>query len=250
LNREFPGQETGFGGNDNWSTGYILDITTVSGHYDYNGDRGGSYSYSYVSGVTFLGGGGIFGGLAFQAGGGGGGAPSPDCGQLLTNTGLSGLTSAIVTAIRGVNSDPNVEALVAQTWSSESGFSNQPNNNINVDRRTGQNGIASGNVDIGPMQINYKTWAATFSSNNVDVFGTNLGSGAFDGDATANLAAGAVILENLYAKFGDDAAGYYRTGTGAFSKTRYGQEQYNFRQGIYNQHKNALRALFGSECFK
>jgi hypothetical protein len=98
--------------------------------------------------------------------------------------------------------------LLAVTWAAESGFSFNPNSNPN-------DGSAN-NADIGPVQINYRTfhgWAPLAGLG--DVFGTTTtGRQVFNGNPYDNLRAGARIL-NSYGD-GRTAVGRYRAGTGAF----------------------------------
>jgi len=126
--------------------------------------------------------------------------------------------------------------LLAVTWNAESGFSFNPNSNPN-------DGSAN-NADIGPMQINYRTfhnWAPLAGLGNI--FGTTTtGREVFNGNAYDNLRAGARIL-NGYGQ-GRTAAGHYRTGTGAFSRTPAGRAAFAARAGRYDQWSGGYDVFF------
>ena len=134
-----------------------------------------------------------------------------------------------------------------------------PNNNVNANPGGPSAAIAAGDVDIGPMQINYKTWVGTVQAGeNADpetsltaanVFGNQLGAGQFSGLPEANLAFDARILADLNRKYGTNAAGYYRTGDGPWSKTASGQAAFAQRQAIYNKYAGALSQYLMSDCF-
>lgn len=126
--------------------------------------------------------------------------------------------------------------MLAVTWAAESGFDFNPDSNPN-------DGSAN-NADIGPMQINYRTfngWAPLDGLG--DVFGTTTtGRHRFDGNSYDNLRAGARIL-NSYGQ-GRNAAGLYRTGTGAFARTPVGRAAFNARVGQYDQWAAGYNAFF------
>jgi hypothetical protein len=129
---------------------------------------------------------------------------------------------------------------LAVTWRLEGGttgseFAFNPTNN-------GNDGTA-GNVDIGPGQINYNTFAnsSILAGMNLDfVFGSNLGGGQmFNGDPEWNLHAAARILRS-YSGTDRNRAGKYRTGDGQWSKRAAGRAAYDSRVKGYD----ALKAKY------
>ena len=153
-----------------------------------------------------------------------GGSPAPS---------IEATKSILSTAIlEGVSA-----TLLAVTWNAESGFSSNPYSNPN-------DGSAN-NADVGPMQINYGTfngWAPLAHLGNV--FGTtSTGRQIFNGSEYDNLRAGARIL-NSYGGEGRTAAGRYRAGTGAFSRTPAGRAAFNSRAGRYDQWAGGYDAFF------
>jgi RHS repeat-associated protein len=138
--------------------------------------------------------------------------------------------------------------LLAVTWYKESTFSyfgdNIPSN---------KNDGTAGNVDVGPMQINYNTFAkwkplygVGYQGLPIDdennVFGPDR-NGDFSGSINSNLSAGARILKSYG---GDDRnrAGLYRSGNGDFLKTKQGKAEYNARAGEYDRLKPIYDIFF------
>jgi RHS repeat-associated protein len=171
------------------------------------------------------------------------------CDTMAKKTGLPGLNYRDAKFIMDVaKGNTDLASLIAFTWSAESSFRHSPPNNVN----------RGGTVDIGPMQINYQTWtdelnSSKYNPNNLsaqDVFGTTLGAGQFNGSYKANVTFGAEILRHLYNRYGLSAAGYYRTGEGAFLQTSVGREQFAARQTKWEKYKDSLLAYFRNEdCF-
>jgi hypothetical protein len=93
--------------------------------------------------------------------------------------------SAILTVAAIENIAPT---LLAVTWAGESGFNFYPDSTPNDG--------SEGNADVGPVQINYRTWHDSPLLNGLgNVFGTTTtGREQFNGDPMANLRMGARIL--------------------------------------------------------
>jgi RHS repeat-associated protein len=149
---------------------------------------------------------------------------------------LPGLYSANL--VLQVSEQTGVDAvLLAVTWAIESNWSLHPKNN----------GNRNGSVDIGPMQLNYQTWSGDAGKGYIvgNAFGTNLSKGqVFNGDPIANLVSAANILEELVELFGDKAAGYYRTGFGAWSRSEQGVAARRARQEKFQGMKAAYADFF------
>lgn len=140
--------------------------------------------------------------------------------------------------------------LFAVTWTGESGFGWFGDSIVN-----NNNDGTEGNVDIGPMQINYNTFKdfnAMYPKNRKgkrmfdtsDVFGTNLeGNQIFNGSEISNLTAGARILKS-YGGTDRNKAGLYRSGNGKFRKTKAGQDAYNSRTALYDSLKKSYDNFF------
>lgn len=160
------------------------------------------------------------------------------CGEQVFGAALVDAPSrAASSIIPGVAQMEGVDpALLAVTWRFESGFALNPDSNPNDGR--------PGNADIGPIQINYRTWHSWSGLNGLDdVFGTTTtGKEVFNGNALSNVRAGARILNSLGS--GRSAAGLYRTGTGNFSKTKAGIAEFNKRAGLYDQYAPKYAAFF------
>lgn len=150
--------------------------------------------------------------------------------------------------IRDTLKDENVDpTLLAVTWANEGSFRTRPENNQNSQRE--------GDVDIGPMQINYRQWANWSGFQGLPlgvdgVFGNSLlGRQEFNGSVLTNLRAGARILnEELRASNGNraDAAGYYTSGRGQYVKTPPGQRDFRHRRDSFNRLQRAFDKFF--EC--
>ncbi|CDM65425.1 RHS repeat-associated core domain-containing protein [Pyrinomonas methylaliphatogenes] len=191
-----------------------------------------------------------------EIGGGGGGTPGrPDeinffkapplyeeCAKHISGVPLPSAqaTAAILatSCLEGV--DPT---LLAATWLLESSFDFAPMSN--------PNDYTPGNQDVGPMQINYRTWAGSsllngLGVNNIfgSVTGLTVGSQFFDGDPTANLRAGARILKSYEGAGRANAAGYYRTGRGGFLKGPKGRAEFNARRNLFNKIAPAFDNFF------
>jgi RHS repeat-associated protein len=161
------------------------------------------------------------------------------------------VTRAVVDTARFVGISAT---LLAVTWTGESGFGFFGNSIIN-----NPNDGSPGNVDIGPMQINYNTfvnWAPLYGQgvnggqwdNAGSVFGSNLsGNQEFNGAMTANVNAGARILKS-YSGSDRNRAGLYRTGNGAFRNSRAGRAAYNARTQLYDSLKNLYDKFF--DCIR
>ena len=146
-------------------------------------------------------------------------------------------TRAALPIIIGVAAMEGVEpALLAVTWRFESGFNLNPPNNPNDG--------SPGNADIGPAQINYRTWHNSPLLNGLDdVFGTARAvREIFNGNPLSSLRATARILNHHGS--GRTAAGRYRTGTGDFSRTRRGISEFNLRAGLYDRFAPLYDAFF------
>jgi hypothetical protein len=190
--------------------------------------------------------------------GGGGGAAAPampdeinffkapplyeECARRISGVPLPSAqaTAAILAASRLEVVDPT---LLAATWLLESGFDFAPMSN--------PNDYTPGNQDVGPMQINYRTWAGSSLLNGLglsNVFGSvtglTIGSHLFDGDPTANLRAGARILKSYASAGRANAAGYYRTGRGGFLQSPEGRAEFSTRRNLFNRIAPAFDNFF------
>jgi hypothetical protein len=126
-------------------------------------------------------------------------------------------------------------SLLAVTWAAESSFNLFPDSNPNDG--------SAGNADIGPVQINYRTYNGSQEVSGLNAFGTTTtGREQFNGNPYDNLVAGARIL-NGYGG-GRTAAGRYRTGTGDFSRTRRGRNAFNARAHQYDRWAAVYEAFF------
>lgn len=149
----------------------------------------------------------------------------------------SSATSDIMTVAYRESVD---ETLVAVTWTSESEFNSSPESNGNAKDAKGvihQDWIKEGNVDVGPMQINYNTYHSWSGLDGLtNIFGTTTsGYKAFDGDSFANLRAGARILKDLNTRHDRaGAAGRYRAGEGDYFSTKSGQAAFTGRRDRFN----------------
>jgi RHS repeat-associated protein len=90
----------------------------------------------------------------------GGGAPPErevDCSSEFPVAGMEErFKDAVPTLREAAGSDEALVVLAAFTWMEESTFRQNPPPNVNIgEGQTGAQAIAAGNVDIGPMQINY-----------------------------------------------------------------------------------------------
>lgn len=138
--------------------------------------------------------------------------------------------------------------LLAVTWLGESGLTGTEARIIN-----NPNDGQIFNVDIGPGQINYKTfsnWLPLYGeegktmSSALAIWGANLaGSQPFNGSIEANLSASARILKS-YGGGDRNRAGLYRTGAGKFRESPKGIEEYNKRAKLYNTVKDSLDRFF------
>ena len=156
--------------------------------------------------------------------------------------------SATIDILRVSSAEGISATLLAVTWNGESGFryGNLENN--------GNDGTP-GNVDIGPLQINYNTfvnWSPLYGNkgdtNKGVIFGTNLEGGQiFNGIINDNLSAGARILKS-YSGGDRNRAGLYRTGNGKFRKTKTGQAEYNKRTGLYDSLSKKYNKFF--DCMR
>lgn len=138
--------------------------------------------------------------------------------------------------------------MLAITWRLEGGttgseFATEPTNNGNDGK--------DGNVDIGPGQINYNTFATStvLAGMELDfVFGSNLKGGqTFNGDPEWNLHAAARILRS-YSGTDRNKAGKYRAGDGDWSKKAAGKAAYDARVKGYDSLKAAYDRFFN--CLK
>lgn len=158
---------------------------------------------------------------------------SKECDDLLAKA-PEGFSSAFdgsaldITA--SLSPSPEIAALFAVTWWAENRFAT-----TNV--KNNLNGPA-----YGPMQLTY--WVASSVMKQgfevSKVYGTP-GRTIFDGDLWANLAAGMSVLTELHSKYGDKAAGYYRTGDGNWSRTKTGKEAFVERQSLFDSTGSNLR---------
>ncbi len=136
------------------------------------------------------------------------------------------------------------ETLLAATWRLEGGttgseFAMNPVNN-------GNDGT-TGNVDIGPGQINCNTWANSSILSGMyleTVFGASLEGGqTFDGDPEWNLHAVARILRS-FSGTDRNRAGKYRTGDGQWSKKPAGRSAYDARVSAFDRLKSGYDKFF------
>jgi Transglycosylase SLT domain len=205
------------------------------------------YSFSYVSGYRFA---------------QGPGDPVVDRSRLITST----INQKYDECAKGVNAVPDQDAtarilltnflegvdptLLGATWALEGGLNQtmpmSNGNGYNVKGKDGKVTVAypKNGADVGPMQINYKTWHAwePVASLGDGVFGgTTTGSEPFNGDPTTNLRAGARILNDLMKATGGDrskAAGLYRVGQG-YDKKR-PKEKPSALQGRLDRYKDRV----------
>jgi hypothetical protein len=132
------------------------------------------------------------------------------------------------------------ETLLAVTWTSESEFNSSPSSNGNAMDKNGvihQEWIKEGNVDIGPLQINYNTYHSWSGLDGLtNIFGTTTsGYEPFNGDSFANLRAGAHILKDLNSRHDRaGAAGRYRAGEGDYFNSKKGQAAFAARRDRFN----------------
>lgn len=157
------------------------------------------------------------------------------CAKLLGGSPLP--TKEATKAILGASYLENGNStLLAVTWAAESGFNFGPLSNPNDG--------APNNADIGPVQINYRTyhdWAPLSGLGNV--FGTTTtGREPFNGNPYDNVRAGSRILNSLGS--GRTAAGHYRTGTGSFSRTPVGRAAFAARAKQYDRWAAGYDAFF------
>jgi RHS repeat-associated protein len=134
-----------------------------------------------------------------------------------------------------------IGALAAVTWQGESSFATNPINNPNRNAR----GIVT-SVDYGPFQINKR-----FNPNsNGSVWGTNGAGQVFNGSPEANIAFGISILENLFSKFGNTAAGRYVGSLGNGPNGNPINPNAQRRAATWNAWSGSLTNLFSNtDCF-
>jgi hypothetical protein len=97
------------------------------------------------------------------------------------------------------------------------------------------------------MQLNYQTWATSAGRKHIvgNAFGTNLSKGqVFNGSPADNLHSAARVLMQLVGIFGDEAAGYYRTGFGSWSRSEQGVAARRARQERFESMKAAYADFF------
>ena len=144
--------------------------------------------------------------------------------------------------------------LLAATWRLES--------SLNYFPLTNPNNRKWGNADVGPMQLNYNTyhdWSqiADLTKNSFNVFGYTDPSSDnpsefpsskfrpysmhwFNGNPYSNILAGGRLLSSYggtresNGETRSNAAGYFRTGRGEFSKTKKGQERFKERKDAFD----------------
>jgi YD repeat-containing protein len=135
------------------------------------------------------------------------------------------------------------ESLLAVTWASES-----PNQGFGQYFNSNPNDGSSGNADIGPFQLNYRTYGNDPRLAGLgDVFGgTTTGSEMFRGDPTSNGRMAARIL-NGYGG-GRRAAILFTTGTGPASRSAQGRARARDRGGKYDRWHRKYDDFFG--CLK
>jgi RHS repeat-associated protein len=159
-----------------------------------------------------------------------------ECAKLTSNAPPSNAASAIdaVASLTGIS-----PTLLAVTWANESGFSFAPMQNLND--------LTPGNVDVGPLQINYNTFHSSSAVSGLsNVFGDLNSTGIFNGNPFENLVAGARILRGYGS--GRTAAGRYRTGTGSFSKSKQGKVDFKIRAESYDKLAKGYDAFF--DCLR
>ena len=131
-----------------------------------------------------------------------------------------------VSKLTGVNS-----TLLAATWRFESGFNYYPESN--------PNDWTFGNADVGPLQINYRTFSGKKILEGIesDVFGTTTtGQAVFNGVPAINILAGGRILADLSTRHNrSDAAAFYRTGEGDYVKKANGVKQFKLRKSEFDK---------------
>jgi len=179
--------------------------------------------------------------------------PPPDCNAITATAagqvGFTQLTYKIASEIwsdgglSSYSSDATaatIAALAAVTWQGEDNFSLNPTNNPNISKKTGQ--ITS--VDYGPFQINSTFWP----NSNSAIWGTNGAQQAFNGNPDANITYGIQILETLYTRWGNTAAGHYvgSLGNSPDGSPTLGQ----LRQNTWIKTSATLISLFSNtDCF-
>jgi hypothetical protein len=166
----------------------------------------------------------------------------------------------IVKATNATGVDPT---LLAVTWQCESHFDIFPMSNLNRDFPPKNPKVP--NWDVGPVQINYRTWHVAPLLKGLDnVFGSTIERCAaqgyiakypasaerFNGNALNNIIAGGRILRDYGGKPGvgmetrANAAGYYRTGKGSFLQQANGQREFKVRATLFKKSAAAWDKFF------
>jgi hypothetical protein len=135
------------------------------------------------------------------------------------------------------------ESLLAVTWAAES-----PNEGFGQYFNSNPNDGSEGNADVGPFQLNYRTYGNDSRLSGLgDVFGgTTTGREMFTGDPTANGRMAARIL-NGYGG-GKLAAIRFTTGTGPASRSAQGRARAKDRGGKYDRWHRKYDDFF--KCLK
>jgi RHS repeat-associated protein len=184
----------------------------------------------------------LYDGPELLPGGGGGGSSRPevDCSSEFPVAGMEERLKGAAPILRqAAGNDEVLLVLATFTWMEESGFRQDPPPNVNiVEGQTREQAISAGNVDIGPMQINYRSHINARGIDPVGVFGTFNpaipGSlpASFNGSVQANVNYGTGYLKDLMRQYGSPAAAAGRYVVGGVAGVEESVE-YQGRKGLF-----------------